>query len=240
MWTLGSCSTIVRGHMVLRHNHEESTIGTKGRIPGGVSIILSPTAVEAWRAAGSKPPITTPLGSSFVGRFIGVKLRHPQINQYEKIVRGNLTLSVASIYQPVDELEQTEFINILSTIMSSVPKKAKFIGGNDVNTNLGVRSKIYGETLGPWGINNRNIKGRRLLGFFSWFWLLLKKPKSLLHLMLRLLISHGPRVSPYILDLTPKLEFTSFPPMNLAFFGTELIMVLRMSMNSVCSSSSTG
>ena len=104
-WTLGSCSTLVRRHMVIRQNREERTIGTKGRIPGGVAIILSPTAVEAWREAGSKPPITTLLDSSFVGRFIGVKLRYPQINQYEKKVRGNITLFVASIYHPVDELE---------------------------------------------------------------------------------------------------------------------------------------
>ena len=51
--------------------------------------------------------------------------------------------------------------------MSSVPKTAKFIGGHDVNANLGTRSKMYRKTLGPWGINNRNMKGRRLLGFSS-------------------------------------------------------------------------
>ena len=51
--------------------------------------------------------------------------------------------------------------------MSSVPKNAKFIGGHDVNSNLGIRSKIYGKTLGPWGINNLNMKGRRHLDFFS-------------------------------------------------------------------------
>ena len=51
--------------------------------------------------------------------------------------------------------------------MSSVPKNAKFIGGNDVNANLGDRSKMYGKNVGPWGINNCNMKGRRLLGFFS-------------------------------------------------------------------------
>ena len=106
-WNLGSCSTLVRRHMVLRHNLYKSTIGTKGRIPGGVVIILSPTAVEAWRAERSKPPITTPLDSSFVGRFIGMKLRYPRINQYKKKVRVNLTLSVASIYHPVYELEHT-------------------------------------------------------------------------------------------------------------------------------------
>ena len=75
---------------------------------------------------------------------------------------------MTSIYHTVDEFEHTEFIDILSTIMSSVQKKAKFIGGNDVNPNLGVRSKMYGKTLGPWGINNCNMKGRRILGFFSY------------------------------------------------------------------------
>ena len=166
-WPLGSGSTPVQGHMVLRHNRDKRAIGTKGRIPGSVAIILYPTAVDASRAAGSKPPITTSLDSPFVGRFIGVKIRYPKINQFENKVRDNITIFVALIYHPVDELEHTEFIDILSTIMSSVPKTAKFIGGQDVNANLGIRSKMYGKTLGPWGINNRNMKGRKVLGFFS-------------------------------------------------------------------------
>ena len=107
------------------------------------------------------------MDSSLVGIFVGEKLRYPRINQYKKKVRNDLTLFVASVYHPVDELEHTEFIDVLSTIMSSVPEKAKFIGGHDVNANLGVRYKMYGKTLKPWVINNCNMKGRRLLGFFS-------------------------------------------------------------------------
>ena len=42
-----------------------------------------------------------------------------------------------------------------------------FIGGHDVNANLLIRSKMYRKILGPWGITNRNMKGRRLIGFFS-------------------------------------------------------------------------
>ena len=103
----------------------------------------------------------------FVGIFIGVKLKFPRIDMYKKKVRGNTTLFVASIYHPVDELEHTEFIDILSTIMSSVPKNANFIGGHDVNAHLGIRSKMYEKSLGTWLINNKNMKGRRLLGFFS-------------------------------------------------------------------------
>ena len=96
-----------------------------------------------------------------------MKFKFPRIDPYKKKLRGNTLLFVASIYHPVDELEHTEFIDILSTIMSSVPENANFIGGHDVNANLGIRSKMYGKTLGPWGIKNRNMKGRRLLGFFS-------------------------------------------------------------------------
>ena len=51
--------------------------------------------------------------------------------------------------------------------MISVPKTAKFIGGHDVNANLGTRSKMYRKTLGPWIIDNCNMKVRRLLGFFG-------------------------------------------------------------------------
>ena len=100
------------------------------------------------------PPIITPLDSPFVGRFIGLKLRFLQIDPYKKKIRGNTTLFVASIYNPVDELEHTEFIDILSNIICSVPKNANFIGGHDVNANFGIISKMYGKSLGPWGINN--------------------------------------------------------------------------------------
>ena len=66
--------------MVLRHNQDERAIGTKGRIPGGVAIILYRTAAKVWIAAGSKPQITTPIDSPFVGRFIRAKIRYQQIN----------------------------------------------------------------------------------------------------------------------------------------------------------------
>ena len=72
--------------MVFRHNQEERVIGPKGKIQGGLAIILSPKAVKSWRAARSKPPITTPMDSPFIVRFIRVKQIFPQINQYEKKV----------------------------------------------------------------------------------------------------------------------------------------------------------
>ena len=79
---------------------------------------------------------------------------------------------------------------------------------------------------------------KKLLDIFSWLWL--KNPRSFLPFMLRLLIPHGPKFFWYILDLVPRLAFTSSPPMNFSVFGTELIIELRMPMNYVCSNSSTG
>ena len=136
-------------------------------IPGGVDIILSPAAVKAWRESGSNSPITTPHDSPFVGRFIGLKLSFPQLDQYKRKVRVQLTLSIASVYHPVDETEHTEFIDTPIYIMSLVPKTVEFIGGHDINANLGTCTKMHQKTLGPWGIYNRNMKGRRILGFFS-------------------------------------------------------------------------
>ena len=52
--------------------------------------------------------------------------------------------------------------------MISVPKTEKFIGGHNVNANLGTRAKMYRKTLGPWEINNRSMKGRILLVFFCY------------------------------------------------------------------------
>ena len=44
-WIVGNGSKLVRDHMVFRHNQEEREIGSKGRIPVRVAIILAPAAV---------------------------------------------------------------------------------------------------------------------------------------------------------------------------------------------------
>ena len=52
-------------------------------------------------------------------------------------------------------------------LVKSVPKSLNFIGGHDVNSNLGIRKTLYKGVIGPFGIDNRNIKGRILLSFLS-------------------------------------------------------------------------
>ena len=70
--------------MIFRHNREEIEVGTRRRVPGAVAIILSPTAVTAWRSAGEKPPITTHLQSKFAGKFLGLKLQFPRFDRFDR------------------------------------------------------------------------------------------------------------------------------------------------------------
>ena len=166
-WIVGNVNTVVKNHMIFRHNREEREVGTRGRVPGGVTIIFSPTAVTACRAAGPKSPITTPLQSKFVGRLLGLKLQFPRFHQFYRRVRGKLKMLIASIYHPVDPKEQEKFNDTLSMLVNSVPKSLNFIGGYDVNANLGVSKTLYKGVIGPFGIENRNMKGRRLLSVLS-------------------------------------------------------------------------
>ena len=52
-------------------------------------------------------------------------------------------------------------------LVNSVPKSLNFIGGHDVNSNLGMMGKLYKGEIGPFGIDKRNMKGRRILSVLS-------------------------------------------------------------------------
>ena len=71
---------------------------------------------------------------------------------------------VASIYHPDDIKESGEFNETLSLMMNLIAKNVEFIGGHDVNANLGVRKQMYKKVIGTYGLDNRNMKGRNLLG----------------------------------------------------------------------------
>ena len=133
---------LVRDHMLFRHNREGREKVSKGMILSGVAIILAPAAVEAWKEAGSKAQFNTPHDSPFVGRFIGVKLCFPRLDQYDQRIRGHITLFVASVYHLVNEVKNPAFNETLISIMNSVPKTAEFIGGHGVNANLGICNKM--------------------------------------------------------------------------------------------------
>ena len=52
-------------------------------------------------------------------------------------------------------------------LVNSVPRSSEFIGGRDVNANLGVGGGNYKRVIGPFVIGSRNMKVRRLLSNLS-------------------------------------------------------------------------
>jgi hypothetical protein len=59
----------VNGYHIFCHNTNQGENGCQ-HLFRGVAIILSPLFYDAWKAAGSPPPITTDSNNDFVGRFI--------------------------------------------------------------------------------------------------------------------------------------------------------------------------
>ena len=80
-WVVVNTVIMVGGHMIFLHNRCEREETTKVRNPGGLDIILSPTAVVAWKEAGSNPPITTHIDSKYVGIFVGIKMSFPKVDK---------------------------------------------------------------------------------------------------------------------------------------------------------------
>ena len=99
------------------------------------------------------------------GKLIGVKLRFPQLDQYDRKIHGHITLCVASVYQPVDKVEHADLMDTLCSIMTSVPKSVEFIGGNDANANLGIRTKMYQKTLVHGASTTVTLRGEDFLDF---------------------------------------------------------------------------
>ena len=54
-----------------------------------------------------------------------------------------MKLFLASVYDPVDDTEHKGFNDTLNSLINSIPEYAEFIGGNDVNANLGLRLKMH-------------------------------------------------------------------------------------------------
>ena len=73
---------------------------------------------------------------------------------------------VALIYHLVDEKNREEFNDELIDIFLQIPKSEDFFCGHDINASVGVRKNIYANELVTYGIENRNKKGRILMGEF--------------------------------------------------------------------------
>ena len=153
----------INGYTVLHHNNENKQSRT------GVVIVLSPRFSAAWKQAGALDPLKTARGSTFDGRFIGVKLRFPKKDDYGKSIKGDEwdDLFLASVYHPYDETHD-DFNVELDKLLDKVPTKCNIIIGADVNAHVGRRdSEELEDILGPFGPSKRNKKGCDLINTYQ-------------------------------------------------------------------------
>ena len=76
------------------------------------------------------------------------------------MIRGNIRLSILSIYPLVDETEHEEFSEIFRLIITSVPKLDASIGGYDINANVGIWKNMFAQSFGTFG-NKKDRKASR-------------------------------------------------------------------------------
>ena len=140
----------------------------QGKKSSGVMIILCPELARAWTRSGKLEPITSLINSKFTGQMIGLTLCFPNksnrwTDTYHRKAKGVMKLFLCSIYHPHDIDEQKYFYDELDQFITNRPRNSEILMGADIICNVGIISKRFSNTLGPQGINNRNIKGRELL-----------------------------------------------------------------------------
>ena len=167
MWLLSKFSKTIRGHLLLHHGMTIKPC-LRGRASCGVAIILGPVLLWAWDMTGKPPPITSAPNSDFPGRMIGFTLCFPdgsnkRVDKFHKRGKGKIKIFLASIYHPVDHEDQKRFNEELAIFYNSITRNSELLSGQYVNCNIGIRSKMFRDVIGPYGINNRNAKGKDLL-----------------------------------------------------------------------------
>ena len=117
--------------------------------------------------SGKQPSINLEINSEFPGRIIGVTLCFPNLSnksskKYHNRGRGKIKIFLDSIYHHVEHNDQKHFNKELASSYNTIPRNAKLLSGQDVNSNIGVRSKMLRDVIGPNRIDNRNAKGKDL------------------------------------------------------------------------------
>jgi exonuclease III len=155
----------VNGYHIFRHN---AIRGESGRqhLFRGVAIILSPLFYDAWKAAGSPPPITTDQNNDFVGRFIRMNLKFESFDTRGRRIKGKfLLMTLISAYFPCDDQRHDQFCAMLDSMLSTiVSPTTQIVLGGDINARIGVRNcDEHKETICPHGIDRSNARGENLL-----------------------------------------------------------------------------
>jgi hypothetical protein len=102
---------------------------------GGMCIILSPTFNQAYKKSG-REIIKIETGENFEGRLISVPLTFPNVDANRRKIKGELDITLCSIYHPVDNIEFESFNTILSSVLMQLPPETNIILGHDITFRL--------------------------------------------------------------------------------------------------------
>ncbi len=135
----------------------------------GVAIILSPLFYDAWKAAGSSPPITTDQNNDSVDRFIRMNFKFESFDTRGRRIKGKfLLMTQISAYFPCDNQCHDQFCAMLDSMLSTISPTTQIVLGSDINARIGIRNcDEHKETIGPHGIDRSNACSENFLQVFS-------------------------------------------------------------------------
>jgi exonuclease III len=161
-WRLEKDDFYIDGYHVFLQG-SSTKINKHGRIMGGVAIILSPEFDNAHKEDKGK---NICLPKPFDGRMLAIPLTFKNKGNNGKRIKGSTKLLLCSIYHSVDNDEYECFDTELAMTLDNVPSDRSIYDIMHVGTNAG-SGHIHKETLGRYGIKNRNKKGTSLLNLLA-------------------------------------------------------------------------
>lgn len=100
--------------------------------------------------------------SPSIGLKFNINVARKEKGAFRKNIKknksSNIILFVSSVYCPNKIEDQEIFNEYLSSIYSQIPTKSLLLSGQDMNTNLGVRS-LKNDSIGSYGLFKKNKKG---------------------------------------------------------------------------------
>eukprot|EP00978_Attheya_sp_CCMP212_P038384 scaffold189626_cov36-Attheya_sp.AAC.2 len=173
-WISDDFSHVINGQHIFHHGKpsEERSTKAKGRMKGGVAIILSPRATEGWKRAGQPEPIKSGMISG-CARYMALTTL-----TFTDHLGKNVKVNVCSIYHPTGINQQaiSEFLSKIDNLYDELDKRrgSILIAGCDINSPIGTRDSVFGredrsaftqdkDILGPHGIDYLNEGGMDLL-----------------------------------------------------------------------------
>ena len=164
---LGTFYKTIQGHLLIHHGMA-MTPCHRVWSSIGAALILGPALLWAWDMEVKPPPITSASNSDFPGWMISVTLcfsnhSNKKADTYHKNGKGRINIFLDLIYHPVDHEDQKRFNEELVSFYNAIPRNGELLTGQDVNSNIGVRSKMFRDVIRPNCINNRKAKVKSLL-----------------------------------------------------------------------------